>query len=752
MIKLNSLPIVIKLGILFFALAAILAGGIGVSSYRISSTVIREAQRETMERFSRNISSHLNTFLDDRRTALDQVLNSSSVDSFLSGGDKKALKAYLAKNSRGMLAISYFGPAGKLQAATSESLEAHIHREKRENAPLPPAGGFSTRLIYSETLNNFAIELDYSNLTAARPRGTLKAYIALDSIRKEFAGLTIGQSGFYFITNQEGEIIHSLGLKTASFKLLQDSADAGMKALLSGVGGTAQGILDDKLCYAIVKTVPRYGWKVTAAIPDEAYAAPLKRVKYGILFFSLLIGGLSLLAGLVASYVLITQPVSRLTRAALEISENRNFESRVPAQGEDELGSVARAFNTVLDELSKLYRERLSQSAEKLSSAEAQLRQAQKMEIVGRLAGGVAHDFNNLLTIILSNCTFLMNDIPEGDPRREDVKGIRGAGERAATLTRQLLAFSRKQILQPKLIDLNASVIDTQKIIKRLIGEDIEIKTMLQQSLPPVKADPGQIEQIILNLAVNARDAMPGGGTLHFKTSSLEVLPGTSLEHAAVALPEGKYTVLRVADTGTGMTKNTLSHLFEPFFTTKAEGKGTGLGLSMVYGIVKQSGGLIDVKSAPGSGTVFEIYLPAVAEALQPETQKAAGQACALKAAGAILLVEDDEALLRMTSRILKGAGYSVIEAATAHAALGWLDKDFDLLLTDVTLPDISGVELASHILKAKPGTPVIFTSGYSENEDLREILSKPENNFIQKPFSNEGLLHKILEVLGGRG
>ncbi len=751
MLKPNSLPIVVKIGVLFFALAAVLAGGIGVASYRISSGVVGEAQRETMERFSGNICSHLYTFMDSRRRELALTLDGSGIDKFLSDGNKQALRTYLENNSKGFLSVSYFSPAGDLQASTVR-LAPCCREELKTPAHTGPGrgDGYSTKLHYCETLKTFILELDYSRHAAGnKPRGSLRAYIELDSVRDEFLGLSIGQSGFYFITTQDGDILHAADTKMTAHNIIRANSGPEIRNLVKAGKGIAHGTLNGKRCYIIAKTVPQYGWRVISAIPAEIYTAPLKHIKRDILLISLLIGTVSVFIGLLAAYVLVTRPVSLLTEAVLDISKNRNFEARVPALHDDEIGNVARAFNSVLAELSRLHKERLSNSEEKLSLTEAQLRQAQKMEIVGRLAGGVAHDFNNLLTIILSNCTFLLNDIPEGDPRREDVKGIRGAGERAVTLTRQLLAFSRKQILQPKPIDLNVTVTDTQKIIKRLIGEDIQIKTTLEPGLPGVKADPGQIEQVIVNLAVNARDAMPGGGTLHFTTVSLLITAGARLEHSPVVLPPGKYTVLAVADTGTGMTESTLGHLFEPFFTTKEEGKGTGLGLAMVYGIIKQSGGFIEVKSAPGDGSVFRIYLPSIAIAARPETQIPAGQACALKTTGTILLVEDDEALLRMTSRILKGAGYTVLEAATARAALNCLDKDFKLLLTDVTLPDISGVDLAVQVLKAKPGLPVIFTSGYSENEDLREILSRPENNFIQKPFTNEALLHKILEVMG---
>ena len=751
MIKFNSFSIVVKLGLLFSALSALLAGAIGFSSYRISRTVIRRSQRETLDMLTRNISGHIYAFTDLRREELALILDNRAIGRFLSTGDKTALAAHLRENSRGFLSLSYFSPAGKLQAATANA-GALTPTLGPELTAADLSSGYTVRPWYSGALKTHVLELDYSDPASAKPRGRLKAFVDFKTVVEDFAGMKIGHGGFFIITSRNGQILYNSESKTHGLNFPPGSSDPGMERLIKTGEGTGLGLLNGTRSYAEVITLPQFGWRITAAIPEQEDASPLGDVKRGILLISLLIGAVSIFAGLIAANVLITRPMSRLTKAVRDISESRDLEARVPVQNNDEIGTVARAFNAMLAELSEFHKKSLGQTQEELSSAQAQLRQAQKMELVGRLAGGVAHDFNNLLTVILANCTFLLNDLPEGDPRREDVKGIRGAGERAVTLTRQLLAFSRKQILQPRLIDLNASLTDTQKIIKRLIGENIQVKTTLDPALPRVKADPGQIEQIIMNLSVNARDAMPGGGTLHFATATLQILPGARLEHAPVGLPPGKYTALTVADTGTGMNENTLAHLFEPFFTTKEEGKGTGLGLAMVYGIIKQSGGFIDVKSTPGSGAVFTIYLPAAAAAAAAapaETEKAAVPAAASTAAGTILLVEDDEDLIRMTARILKGAGFAVMEAATAAAALNCLDKDFRLLLTDVTLPDISGVDLAAQVVKARPGTPVIFTSGYSESEELRGILSSPENNFIQKPFSNEALLRKIQEVLG---
>lgn len=749
MIKLNSLPIVIKIGILFFALAAVLAGGIGISSYRISSSAISQAQQARTDKFTVNICNIVYSFIDEKRETLINTLEGGGIDKFLAGGDKEALRTYLEINSQSFLSLSYYDPAAKMQSSTGKPGECSERRTIPQPAGPGRGAGYSARLHYCETLKTFVLEMEYASLAAhSKPRGSLLAYLDLNSLRKLLNSLTIGQNGFFIVMTQEGEILYAPDKKRTLIDTFLNITDAEMARLLKNGEALAVTELQGRAYHTEARTIQKYGWRVFTFIPQEEFAAPLRRIKHDFIQISLTIAVVSVFAGLIAAYMLITRPISALNKAVLDIAKNRNFEARVPALHDDEIGRVARAFNSVLEELSGFHTSRLSKSEEKLSAAEAQLRQAQKMEIVGRLAGGVAHDFNNLLTTILANCTFLLNELPEGDPRRDDVLGIRGAGERAATLTRQLLAFSRKQILQPKLIDLNASIADTQKIIKRLIGENIEIKTTLAAGLPSVKADPGQIEQIIMNLAVNARDAMPGGGVLHFTTASLYLPPGTHLEHASVGLPPGNYVTMTVADNGMGMSKNTLSHLFEPFFTTKEEGKGTGLGLAMVYGIIKQSAGFIDVKSAFGKGAVFTIYLPAQAGPAQTEVKKAAAQVGALKHTGTIMVVEDDEDLLKMTSRILKGAGYTIIEAATARAALGLLEKDFKLLLTDVTLPDISGVDLAAQVLKAKPGIPVIYTSGYSDNEDLRGLLSKSGNCFIQKPFTNEALLRKIAEAL----
>ena len=375
--------------------------------------------------------------------------------------------------------------------------------------------------------------------------------------------------------------------------------------------------------------------------------------------------------------------------------------------------------------------------------------QAQKMEVVGRMASGVAHDFNNLLTVILGNCSFLGEGLPEGDPKLVEVENIRKAAEQGATFVRQLLAFSRKQVAKPKALDLNAIAGGMEKLLAGMAGKEVSVKIALGENLARVNGDAGQLEQVVMNLVINARDAMPPeGGTISLETENTRLTGETasSVKDAPV-IPPGDYVLLKITDDGSGMSEQVLAHIFEPFFTTKEEGKGTGLGLPTVYDIVRKSGGFMDVKSAPGSGTAFRVYLPAL-PAAAPEAAAGPGPAAA-KASYSILVVEDDEDLRQLTARILRAAGYTVAEAATGKSALTHLLDNFDLLLVDIFLPDILGIELASRLTSGKVSGKVIFTSAFVEKSETREILSKPETLFLPKPFTREALLAKISDALG---
>jgi PAS domain S-box-containing protein len=379
---------------------------------------------------------------------------------------------------------------------------------------------------------------------------------------------------------------------------------------------------------------------------------------------------------------------------------------------------------------------------------EAQFRQAQKMEAVGRLAGGVAHDFNNLLTVIMSYSDLLLGDLESTDPRRADLEEIRKAAAGAAGLTRQLLAFSRQQVLEPRVLDLNSVVTGAGNMLQRLIGDDVGLVTVLTPDLGAVKADPGQLEQVIMNLAVNARDAMPEGGKITVETGNVELDATYTAEHTPVS--PGAYVLLSVSDTGVGMDEETKRRLFEPFFTTKEKGKGTGLGLSTVYGIVKQSGGFIWVYSEPGHGTTFKIYLPRVDEQAQAE-RRGTPTPQSVHGTETVLLAEDADPLRAVARQILKRNGYTVLEAPDGKAALDKAaehDGPIHLLITDVIMPEMSGRQLAERLRERRPELKVLFVSGYTDNAIIRHGVLEPGIAFLQKPFSPESLARKVREVL----
>ncbi len=383
-----------------------------------------------------------------------------------------------------------------------------------------------------------------------------------------------------------------------------------------------------------------------------------------------------------------------------------------------------------------------------LRQLEVQYRQAQKMEAVGRLAGGVAHDFNNLLTAILGTTSLLLEDLGPDAPARLDVQEIEKAGKRAAVLTRQLLAFSRQQILDPHVVDVNALVVNLERMLHRLIGEHIELKTSLAPGLGAVRADPGQLEQAIVNLVVNARDAMPQGGLLTIETANTDL--DSSYAETHVPAQPGAYVRLAITDTGTGMDAATRAHLFEPFFTTKPPGKGTGLGLATVYGIVKQSGGYIWAYSELGHGTTFKIYLPRVAAAAEPR-EPSSGVAQSSRGSETVLVVEDQAEVRTLARRALERRGYAVLEAWNGQEALGIAERHpspIHLLVTDVVMPGMNGRELGAHVARQRPDMKVLYVSGYPDESVVRDGLVEPGLAFLQKPFTQGTLARKVREVL----
>ncbi len=495
------------------------------------------------------------------------------------------------------------------------------------------------------------------------------------------------------------------------------------------------GILDIGPDVSASARIAGTNWVVWLSQPRVALVAPARTVLWTLVPIGLLIA----VVGAALTWRIahrITYPIAELTDAAEGVARSSNSmpsTDELPAEqyGADEVTRLRFAF------------ERMASRVAEREALELQLRHSQKMEAVGRLAGGIAHDFNNLLTAIRSYADLMIEDMPKWDTKRSDVEEIRKAALRAAGLTAQLLAFSRKQLLQPRVLDVGVVLGDVHAMLKRLLIEDIHVSVKAAADVWPVKADRGQLEQVLVNLAVNARDAMPHGGTLEIAASNMKVSAPVYTKDGKV--PAGDYVAISVSDTGLGMDEATLLRLFEPFFTTKAVGQGTGLGLATVHGIVAQSGGYITVKSGVREGATFTVYLPRALD--MPIQEPRSGPVRMRGNNETVLLVEDEVAVRALARRVLVRAGFRVLESNTPRDALNLARehyREIRLVLSDVVMPEMSGPALVSKVLELCPQARVLYISGYTDDEVIGRGLSTPDMLLLQKPFSAQQLVERV--------
>ena len=546
------------------------------------------------------------------------------------------------------------------------------------------------------------------------------------------------------ITGRNAERVrHAIG---SDVRLLVGQPGAGIWSDLPGVAQppsaeeTADSIVVTPAGVSAMAPLIGTNLRVFVAQSRSAVLAPARRLLLTVIPVGLAIA----LAGAALTWQYtrgITRRIVQLTDAAENVAAD-NGDSRMQPTvlmpiTNDEVARLRYAF------------ERMARRVAERQTLELQLRHAMKMEAVGRLAGGVAHDFNNLLTAIRSYADLLIADTPEWDSKRADLIEIRKASERAAGLTAQLLAYSRKQMLQPRVLDTRDVLVDLETMLKRILGEDTALRLDVETDVWPVKADRGQLEQVIVNLTVNARDAMPNGGTVRVTALNDTLEHAIETRHGEV--PAGQYVSMSVTDSGVGMDVKTQSQVFEPFFTTKPLGHGTGLGLATVQGIVAQSGGYVTVQSEPGVGTTFTIYLPRALEAPRPEPRSGPMSPLRHKGHETILLVEDEGAVRTLARRVLERTGFTVLEAATPKVALMIAEKhrdDIDLVLSDVVMPEMSGPQLVAKISHICPDACVLFISGYTDDEIIGRGLSEPGLMLLPKPFSAQELVDRVRQAL----
>ncbi|MGE0354933.1 MAG: ATP-binding protein [Gemmatimonadales bacterium] len=574
------------------------------------------------------------------------------------------------------------------------------------------------------------------------------AALSLNTFDRILAGITLPPGAHALVLDRVGTVL--LRYPEDRTWIGRPAADAANLPFPQIAQGTVHTRGRDSLeyLYAIAKTTlpsGERGLEIAIGMPTEALQAPVRAAYQQSLLWLILISLLAVLSAWALGQWFIGTRVERLLAATQRVALG-DFSVRAnltPAS--DELGRLGQGFDQMAASLER--------QTEELHRSETQLRQAQKIEAIGQLAGGVAHDFNNLLAAIIGYSELLLTQLPADSPYRPDVEEIDRAALRGADLTRQLLAFSRRQVLEPTVLQPNDLIVASERLLRRLLREDVHLTTLLAPDLGYVRADRVQLEQVLINLVVNARDAMPDGGHLTIETQNVDLDEEYASRH--VEATSGSYVMLAITDTGVGIPADVRERIFEPFFTTKPEGEGTGLGLATVYGIVKQSGGTIWVYSEPDRGTTFKVYLPRVTAPAPGSSLAAASPGSAVGGSETVLLVEDDQGVRALTRRILEGNGYTVLEAPRPEEALALgagYEGPIHLILTDVVMPGMNGVELVRRLRKTRPSIQAVYMSGYTHGTVGTEEIHSTGDLFIQKPFTPAKLLQRIREVMEAGG
>jgi signal transduction histidine kinase len=725
--------------LIVFVVAFFMAGLWGFRIYdkskfrRITKDRVNE-RNQAFDAFLKMNGEPLKTLADDDTTLDDMVRAIEKKDEqwFKESVNGSTLAGYKAN------AAWIYGPDATPSYSTNSAYT--------EPPPLPIPREALDQLFAKEPFAYFFVKIgdDIMEIRGATVHGS-----------KDFARPPPGH-GFFFV----GRLWNKPALEEMSLF-------SGTKISLVPTGTRAQKIRNDEENGLIVFSRPLNGWDgkplAQLIVRNEMPAIEQLNRSSERLILLLFLFALVLLFVIYASLVRwVSRPLS-LIMASLKRNDPKPIEGI--SQNNSEFGELARTTRKFFEQRDNLIREMEERRAtednliremaerrvteEALRKSEEELRHSQKMEAVGRLAGGVAHDFNNLLTAIIGYAELISTRVTSNTLAKQNADLIRKAGEQAAALTRQLLAFSRKQILQPKVIDLNALVVDMERLLRRVIGERFELCSHPDAKNARVKADPSQIEQVVLNLGVNARDAMPQGGKLIIQTANVH-LDETAAPQISASLAPGDYVMLSVIDDGAGMDEETKSHIFEPFFTTKGPGKGTGLGLATVYGIVRQTGGGISVKSKPGEGSTFRIYLPMVTAPLD-YTRPPAAPVEKSDNFETVLVVEDEEIVRELVCAVLEEQGYNVICAADGWEALqvaGDFDGTIHLLVTDVIMPHMNGHELAGKLSSIRPDMKVLYVSGYSDTDIGDYGVLEPRFELLQKPFTPQALARKIRDVI----